>query len=162
METKSSSIVRVFSLAPVAKERREFAPWAQGSCEPEPTGAAKICRALYPVCAREFAPKGARLCEPEPTGAVKRYIVFYIPVCACGKREAGVCAMGARLCEPEPTGAVKISYFISPFAPVAKERREFAPWEQGSASPNRQARQDISRRFVPVCACGKREAGVCA
>ena len=111
---------------------------------------------------REFAPKGARLCEPEPTGAVKRYIVFYIPVCACGKREAGVCAMGARLCEPEPTGAVKISYFISPFAPVAKERREFAPWEQGSASPNRQARQDISRRFVPVCACGKREAGVCA
>ena len=53
METKSSSIVRVFSLAPAAKERREFAPWAQGSASPN---------------------RQAR----------QKYVVLYIPVCACG------------------------------------------------------------------------------
>ena len=59
---------------------------------------------------REFAPKGARLCEPEPTGAVKRYIVFYIPVCACGKKSGdGSLRLRAQgSCEPEPTGAAKI------------------------------------------------------
>ena len=34
--------------------------------------------------------------------------------CACGKREAGVCAMGARLCEPEPTGAARYIASLCP------------------------------------------------
>ena len=39
---------------------------------------------------------------------------------------------------------------------MAKERREFAPWAQGSASPNRQARQRYVVLYIPVCACGKK------